>query len=68
MKRLCGALLALLLVVGLAFGLLTYAVRGIFWGTLDRTDIPNQTKGLAIGVVRFIGYSQDIYCLLNTSP
>ena len=62
------ASVALLLVVVLAIGLLTYAVRGIFWGTLDRADIPNQTKGLAIGVVSFIGYSPDIYLPLINGP
>ena len=49
-------------------GLLTYAVRGIFWGTLNRADIPEQTKGLAIGVVSFIGYSPDIYLPLINGP
>ena len=62
------ASVTLLLAVVMAIGLLTYAVRGIFWGTLDRCDIPNQTKGLAIGVVSFIGYSPDIYLPLINGP
>jgi len=57
-----------LLVIVLTIGLLTYAVRGIFWGTLDRADLPLQTKGLAIGVVSFIGYSPDIYLPLINGP
>ena len=43
-------------------------MRGIFWGMLNRADIPNQTKGLAIGVVSFIGYSPDIYLPLINGP
>jgi len=58
----------LLLFIVLTIGLLTYAVRGIFWGTLDRADIPNQTKGLAIGVVSLISYSPDIYLPLINGP
>ena len=57
-----------MLVIVLTIGLLTYAVRGIFWGTLDRADLPLQTKGLAIGVVSFIGYSPDIYLPLINGP
>ena len=63
-----GASASLLLVIVLTIGLLTYAVRGIFWGSLNRADIPEQTKGLAIGVVSFIGYSPDIYLPLINGP
>lgn len=58
----------LLLAIVMSIGLLTYAVRGIFWGTLNRCDIPDQTKGLAIGIVSFIGYSPDIYLPLINGP
>lgn len=51
----------LLLAVVLLVGLLTYAIRGIFWGTLDSCNIPARIKGLAIGVISLIGYSPDIY-------
>ena len=45
---------------------MTYAIRGIFWSTLDSCGIPVAIKGLAIGVMSFIGYSPDIYLpLLN---
>ena len=52
-----GILLAVVLLVGL----LTYAIRGIYWATLDSCNIPVRIKGLAIGVMSFIGYSPDIY-------
>jgi len=52
-----GVLLAVVLFIGLA----TYAIRGIFWATLDSCDIPIRIKGLAIGVISLIGYSPDIY-------
>ncbi|MCH9005074.1 MAG: MFS transporter [Proteobacteria bacterium] len=52
-----GALLAVVLLIGL----MTYAIRGIFWATLDSCGIPVRIKGLAIGVISLIGYSPDIY-------
>ncbi len=52
---------ALLLGVVLIIGFMTYAIRGIFWATLDSCNIPNRIKGLAIGVISLIGYSPDIY-------
>ena len=52
-----GILLAVVMLVGLA----TYAIRGIFWATLDSCSIPVRIKGLAIGVMSLIGYSPDIY-------
>ena len=56
------ALLAIVLIIGL----LTYAVRGIFWSTLESCNISNRIKGLAIGVISLVGYSPDIYLpLLN---
>ena len=56
------ALLGVVLVVGF----LTYAVRGIFWSTLESCNISNKIKGLAIGLISLVGYSPDIYLpLLN---
>ena len=50
----------------ITIGLTTYAIRGIFWATLDDCQIPVRIKGLAIGVMSLIGYSPDIYLgLLN---
>ena len=45
----------------LAIGILTYAVRGIYWATLDSCGISNRVKGLAIGVISLLGYSPDVY-------
>lgn len=56
----------MLLAIVLLVGLMTYAIRGIFWSTLDSCNIPARIKGLAIGVMSLIGYSPDIYLpLLN---
>ena len=63
-----GASVSLVLSIILSIGLLTYAARGIFWGTLARANIPNQTKGLAIGVLSIVGYSPDIYLPLINGP
>jgi hypothetical protein len=58
----------LVLTVVLLIGLLTYAVRGVYWATLDSCNVPDRIKGLAIGVISLIGYSPDIYLpLLNSA-
>lgn len=51
----------LLLMVVLLIGLLTYAIRGIYWATLESCGISNKIKGLAIGVLSLVGYSPYIY-------
>jgi len=55
------ASITMLLAVVLFIGLATYAIRGIFWATLDSCEVPTRIKGLAIGVISLIGYSPDIY-------
>ena len=45
----------------MAIGILTYAVRGIYWSTLESCQISNRVKGLAIGIISLIGYSPDVY-------
>jgi sugar phosphate permease len=55
------ASVTMLLAVVLFIGLTTYAIRGIFWATLDSCRVPIRIKGLAIGVISLIGYSPDIY-------
>ncbi len=52
-----GVLLAMVLLIGI----LTYAVRGIFWSTLESCEVPDRIKGLAIGAISLLGYSPDIY-------
>jgi MFS family permease len=57
-----------LLGIVLAIGILTYAVRGIYWSTLESCQISNRVKGLAIGIISLIGYSPDVYLpLINTA-
>lgn len=56
-----NASVTMLLAVVLFIGLATYAIRGIFWATLDSCEVPTRIKGLAIGVISLIGYSPDIY-------
>jgi sugar phosphate permease len=51
----------LLLALVLIIGILTYAVRGIYWATLESCKVPNRIKGLAIGAISLLGYSPDIY-------
>ena len=50
-----------LLGIVLLIGFLTYAVRGIFWSTLESCNVSNRIKGLAIGAISLLGYSPDIY-------
>lgn len=58
----------LLITLILLVGILTYAVRGIYWATLDSCDVPDRIKGLAIGVISLIGYFPDIYLpLINAA-
>lgn len=45
----------------LVVGALTFAVRGIYWGTLDDCNVPLEMRGLAIGIISLIGYSPEIY-------
>ncbi|MFT5573833.1 MAG: sugar phosphate permease [Cryomorphaceae bacterium] len=56
-----GAGSAALLGIVLIIGFLTYAVRGIFWSTLESCDVSNKIKGLAIGAISLLGYSPDVY-------
>jgi hypothetical protein len=56
-----GEGIAVILIVVLTVGLLTFAVRGLYWGTLESCNVSNETKGLAIGVISLIGYSPEIY-------
>ena len=51
----------LILGVVLMLGLLTYGIRGIFWATLERAEVDVRLKGLAIGLLSFIGYAPDFY-------
>jgi sugar phosphate permease len=50
---------ALIAVVVLFIGVMTYAIRGLYWSLLDQCKVPPETMGLAIGLVSMIGYSPD---------
>ncbi len=51
----------LLLAIVLFIGVLTYAIRGLYWAILDDCDIPMHVTGLAIGVISLIAYTPDIF-------
>ena len=62
-----SAVIFMILVV-LLIGFLTYGVRGVYWATLAGCNIPNQSKGLAIGVISMIGYFPEFYLPLISAP
>ncbi|WP_199098660.1 MFS transporter [Dyella sp. ASV21] len=51
---------ALVVVLVIAIGLLTYSIRGLYWAVLDQCRIPERMTGLAIGVISVVGYSPDV--------
>ncbi|HEY2605466.1 MAG TPA: MFS transporter [Paraburkholderia sp.] len=51
----------LLVFLVLFIGILTYAIRGLYWSLLDRCNIPGATMGLAIGLISVLGYSPDVF-------
>ncbi|WP_010104459.1 MFS transporter [Verminephrobacter aporrectodeae] len=55
-----GGMYFMLLIVML-IGVMTYAVRGLYWAILDTCQVPRQITGLAIGIVSVIAYSPDIF-------
>ncbi|WP_338525285.1 MFS transporter [Pseudomonas batumici] len=42
-------------------GLMTYAIRGLYWAILDTCQIPLRITGLAIGIVSVVGYLPDTF-------
>jgi predicted MFS family arabinose efflux permease len=62
-----SAVIAMILIV-LLIGFLTYGVRGVYWATLAGCNIPNKSKGLAIGVISMIGYFPEFYLPLISAP
>ncbi|WP_350029325.1 MULTISPECIES: MFS transporter [unclassified Caballeronia] len=51
----------LIAVVVLFIGVMTYAIRGLYWSLLDDCKVPAETSGLAIGLISVIGYSPDAF-------
>ena len=53
--------LGLLIGTVIFIGLMTYAIRGLYWAILDSCDIPLRITGLAIGIVSVVGYLPDTF-------
>lgn len=53
--------LAVLIALVIFIGLLTYAIRGLYWAILDNCQIPLRITGLAIGIISVVGYSPDVF-------
>ncbi|MDF0605137.1 MFS transporter [Neisseriaceae bacterium TC5R-5] len=45
----------------LLIGVLTYAIRGLYWSLLDACNVPLPIVGLAIGFISVLGYLPDIF-------
>ncbi|MBA9855380.1 MFS transporter [Ralstonia pickettii] len=52
---------AMLVVLVLFIGILTYAVRGLYWSLLDDCKVPPHCAGLAIGLISVLGYAPDVF-------
>ena len=53
--------LGLLIGTVIFIGLMTYAIRGLYWAILDTCDIPLRITGLAIGIISVVGYLPDAF-------
>jgi len=53
--------LGLLIGTVIFIGLMTYAIRGLYWAILDTCRIPLRITGLAIGIVSVVGYLPDTF-------
>ncbi|QZI68640.1 MFS transporter [Pseudomonas protegens] len=53
--------LGLLIATVIFIGLMTYAIRGLYWAILDTCRIPLRITGLAIGIVSVVGYLPDAF-------
>lgn len=51
----------MLLGLVLFIGVLTYAIRGLYWSLLDSCNVPPHIVGLAIGFISMMGYLPDIF-------
>ena len=52
---------AMLVALVLFIGILTYAVRGLYWSLLDDCKVPQHCAGLAIGLISVLGYAPDVF-------
>lgn len=53
--------MGLLIATVIFIGLMTYAIRGLYWAILDSCNIPLRITGLAIGIVSVVGYMPDAF-------
>ena len=53
--------IGVLVVLVVFVGLMTYAIRGLYWAILDDCRIPVRITGLAIGIVSVVGYAPDAF-------
>ena len=53
--------IGVLVVTVIFIGLMTYAIRGLYWAILDTCKIPLRITGLAIGIVSVVGYLPDTF-------
>jgi len=51
----------LMAVLVVFIGLMTYAIRGLYWAILDDCNVPLRITGLAIGIISVIGYLPDAF-------
>lgn len=52
----------------LFIGLMSYALRGLYWSLLDDCNLNPNILGLAIGLISFIGYLPDIIIPKLSAP
>lgn len=45
----------------LLVGLMTYAIRGLYWSIIKYLNVPETKLGLAIGIISTLGYCPDIF-------
>lgn len=53
--------LGLLIATVIFIGLMSYAIRGLYWAILDTCRLPLRITGLAIGIVSVVGYLPDTF-------
>jgi MFS family permease len=53
-------MVSVVVVLVVFIGLMTYAIRGLYWAILDQCPIPERITGLAIGIISVVGYSPDV--------
>jgi len=61
MGLLSGAVVSLCVFFILFVGLLTYAIRGLYWAIIENLKVPESKLGLAIGIISAMGYCPDIF-------